>query len=223
MLGLAFRMQLNRVAVVATVGLGLCAAAPASAELVFLTSGRTLSVKAHREAGDTVVLSLRSGGEVRFERALVERIEEDEVPYPEPRAVGPAVLPSSLAVVPYAGLIEDISAAHGVDPVLVKALIEVESGYRPKARSRKGAMGLMQIMPATARQYSVRNPYDPKANLEAGIKHLAGLLGRFDLSVALAAYNAGEGAVQRFGGMPPYRETRNYVHRILALVTPASN
>lgn len=213
-------MQLNRWAVTATVMLGLCGVTPASAELVFLTSGRTLSVKAHREVGDTVVLSLRTGGEVSCEKTLIERIEEDEVPYPEPQTAPATVLPSSLGAVPYAALIEDLSATHGVDPVLVKALIKVESGYRPKARSRKGAMGLMQIMPATARQYSVRNPYDPKANLEAGIKHLAGLLGRFDVSVALAAYNAGEGAVRRFGGVPPYRETRNYVRRILALVTP---
>jgi soluble lytic murein transglycosylase-like protein len=84
-------------------------------------------------------------------------------------------------------------------------------------------MGLMQLMPATARQYSVRNPYDPKANLEAGIRHLASLLGRFEVTVALAAYNAGEGAVKRFGGVPPYRETREYVQRILALVTRSSS
>jgi hypothetical protein len=216
-------MQLNRWAVVAAALFGLCAASPASAELVFLTSGRTLSVKAHWEAGDTIVLSLRTGGEVSCHKSLVERIEQDEVPFPEPQAAAPEPLPASLAAVPYAALIEDLSAVHGVDPVLVKALIKVESGYRARARSRKGAMGLMQIMPATARQYSVRNPYDPKANLEAGIRHLAGLLGRFEVSVALAAYNAGEGAVRRFGGVPPYRETRNYVRRILALVTPSPN
>jgi soluble lytic murein transglycosylase-like protein len=121
---------------------------------------------------------------------------------------------------PYAELIAAASQAHGVDPMLVKALIQVESGYRPKARSPKGAVGLMQIMPATAREYKVRNPFDPKANIEAGVKHLRSLLERFGrerTELALAAYNAGPGAVERFNGVPPYRETRNYVARILAL------
>jgi hypothetical protein len=212
-----------------TVLLGLCAAAsPASAELVFLTSGRTLSVKSHRVEGSTIILSLRAGGEVACERSLIERIEGDEVPYPEPPSAQTSsaragAWTSSLGPVPYEQLIDTLSATHAVDPDLVKAVIKVESGYRVKARSHKGAMGLMQLMPATARQYSVRNPYDPKANLEAGIKHLASLLGRFEVSVALAAYNAGEGAVNRFGGIPPYRETRDYVKRILALVKPATD
>ena len=80
-------------------------------------------------------------------------------------------------------------------------------------------MGLMQLMPSTAREYKVRNPFDPKANIEAGIKHLKSLIDRFDgaLDLALAAYNAGAGAVKKFNGIPPYRETRNYVTRILAI------
>jgi soluble lytic murein transglycosylase-like protein len=78
-------------------------------------------------------------------------------------------------------------------------------------------MGLMQLMPATAREYKVGNPYDPRANLSAGIKHLKTLIDRWGLELALAAYNAGEGAVRKFNGIPPYRETRNYVSRILAL------
>jgi hypothetical protein len=197
-------------------------AAPASAEIVFLTSGRTISVKSHLQDGDFIVLTLRTGGEARFDRSLVERIEPDEVPYPEPAADAVGMIPvkgNPLGEVPYANLIESLSSAHGVDPGLVKALIKVESGYHVRARSRKGAMGLMQLMPGTARQYSVENPYDPKANLEAGITHLASLLSRFEVSVALAAYNAGEDAVRRFGGVPPYRETQDYVRRILALVS----
>ena len=101
--------------------------------------------------------------------------------------------------------------------MLVRALIQVESGYRERARSRKGAMGLMQLMPATAREYKVRNPYDPSANISAGIQHLKSLIDRWGLELALAAYNAGEGAVKKFNGVPPYRETRNYVTRILSL------
>lgn len=198
---------------------------PASAELVFLTSGRTMSVKGHRVEGGNVILVLRGGGEVTCDRSLVERIEPDEVPHPEeqnPREKKP--LPSSkLETVPYGQLIESLARVHGVDPYLVKALVQVESNYRPRARSPKGAMGLMQIMPATARQYSVSNPFDPKSNLEAGIKHLKTLLNRFEVSVALAAYNAGEGAIQKFGGIPPYRETRNYVRKVLALLTPGDD
>jgi soluble lytic murein transglycosylase-like protein len=203
-------------------------ALPASAELVFLISGRTLSVKTHRIDGESMVLTLRSGGEVVCDKALISKIEADEVPYPEPEPVasepapGAAQDPQARPVLdgtPYAEIIAAMSEAHGVNPMLVSALIQVESGYRPSARSRKGAMGLMQLMPSTAREYKVRNPFEPKANIDAGIKHLKSLIERFDSSVelALAAYNAGEGAVKKFNGVPPYRETRNYVSRILAL------
>lgn len=200
-------------------------ALPAAADIVVLTSGRTLSVKAHRFEGDSIVLSLRSGGEMTFDRTLVEKVLPDEVPYPEPEAEADPAEPepdiaSILSATPFGDIIAQASAAHGVDPLLVRAVIQVESNYRPRARSPKGAMGLMQLMPATARQYSVRNPYDPKANIEAGIRHLKGLIDRFGVELALAAYNAGEGAVKRFNGIPPYRETRNYVSRILALVGP---
>ena len=115
-------------------------------------------------------------------------------------------------------IISAISEAHGVDPLLVRALIQVESNYRPTAKSPKGAMGLMQLMPSTAKAYQVRNPFDPRANIEAGIKHLKALIEKWGTTeIALAAYNAGEGAVLKFNGIPPYQETRNYVTRILSL------
>ncbi len=197
----------------------------ARAEIVFLTSGRTLSVKAHEYKGDSILLTLRSGAEVTCDRSLVEKILADEVPYPEPvTAVGASTDQQNgdgglLQTTPYGEIISSMAEAHGVDPLLVRALIQVESNYQPKARSRKGAMGLMQIMPATARVYNVRNPFDPKANIEAGIKHLKSLIDRFGggIELALAAYNAGEGAVTKFNGVPPYRETKSYVSRILAL------
>jgi soluble lytic murein transglycosylase-like protein len=197
----------------------------ARAEIVFLTSGRTLSVKGHEYKGDSIVLTLRSGADVTCDRTLVEKILADEVPYPEPvTAVAPLDQQSLegsglLQTTPYGEMISSMAEAHGVDPLLVRALIQVESNYQPRARSRKGAMGLMQIMPATARVYNVRNPFDPKANIEAGIKHLKSLIDRFGggIELALAAYNAGEGAVTKFNGVPPYRETKSYVSRILAL------
>jgi len=200
-------------------------AAPARAELVYFATGRTLNVKAHRLEGDSLVLTLRNGGEAILEASLITRIAPDEAPYPEPPVAEAQVRPQADAPTNAAprlqpdleAFIDRVSAREGVDAKLVRAVIEVESGYQPKARSPKGAMGLMQLMPATARQYAVTNPYDPAANIEAGIKHLKSLLARFPPALALAAYNAGDAAVQRFGGIPPYAETRNYVSRILQI------
>lgn len=200
-------------------------AVPASAEIVYLTSNRTLSVQSHRVDGDSIVLTLRGGGEVTCDKSLIEKIVPDEVPYVEARAqevtvadqVALASDPTVLEQTPYGDVIAAVSEAHGVNPMLVRALIQVESNYRPRARSNRGAMGLMQLMPSTAREYKVRNPYDPKANIAAGVKHLKGLIDRLGVEMALAAYNAGEGAVKKFNGIPPYRETRNYVSRILAI------
>jgi hypothetical protein len=216
----------------ARVALAVCAlltgaAWRASAEIVYMTSGATLSVKGHTINGDSVVLTLRSGGDVTCDKSLIDKIIPDEVPYPEPPPQADAADPSQapagergprLKDTIYTELIAAAAEAHGVDPILVQALIQVESNYQPRAKSSKGAMGLMQIMPATAREYRVRNAYDPKANLDAGIRRLKGLLDKFQVvDLALAAYNAGEGAVQKFKGIPPYRETQNYVSRILSI------
>ncbi len=193
----------------------LAGARTASAELVFFSTGRTMSVKGHRVEGENIVLVLRGGGEVTCQRALVTEIAPDEVPIPDNDANLPA-LAAAIQVPPeYQGLIDRTAARHGVDANLVRAVIQVESAYRAEARSRKGAIGLMQLMPDTARRFAVRNPYDARANIEGGIKYLKFLLDRFesrgDVSLALAAYNAGEAAVERFKGIPPYSETRNYV------------
>jgi Transglycosylase SLT domain len=206
--------------------LALLTAAPATAEIIVLTSGRTISVKAHRFDGNSIVLTLRNGGEVTCDKTIIDKVLPDEVPYPEPapaETVADADPDSQgtdvLGSTPYGEIIAAVSEAHGVDPMLVRALIQVESNYRPRARSPKGAMGLMQLMPSTAREYKVRNPFEPRANIEAGIKHLKSLIDRFagKVELGLAAYNAGEGAVKKFNGVPPYRETRNYVSKILSL------
>ena len=199
------------------------AASTARAELVFFTTGRVMSVKAHRTDGDALVISLRDGGEVSFSASLVSRIEPDEAPFPEPVAQGPDVLAQRPAEqtasdrTQYDPIIDKVAAEQGVDAKLVRAMIQVESNYQERARSPKGAMGLMQLMPQTVREYNLRNPYDPKSNIEAGIKRLKSLIDKWGVELALAAYNAGEGAVARFNGVPPYRETRSYVSRILAL------
>ena len=200
-------------------------AAEARAEIIVLTSGRTISVKSHQMQGESIVLTLRTGGEVTCDKSLVDKILPDEVPYPEAEASAvPAATDSGqsgqgslLQATPYGEIISAMSEAHGVDPLLVRALIQVESNYQPRARSPKGAMGLMQLMPSTVRVYNVRNPFDPKANIEAGIKHLKSLIDRFGVELGVAAYNAGEAAVEKFNGIPPYRETRTYVSRILSL------
>jgi hypothetical protein len=214
---------------IATCVLVAASSSLASAEIVFMVSGRTLSVKGHQKLGDTVVLSLRGGGDVTLDQSLIEKIVPDEVPHPEPapaqaevqEAPAPPALErgAKLRNSVYSELIATAAQAHGVDPILVQALIQVESNYQPRAKSHKGAMGLMQLMPATAREYRVRNAYDPKANINAGIQKLKGLLNKWegDVAMALAAYNAGEGAVARFNGIPPYRETQNYVTKILSL------
>jgi soluble lytic murein transglycosylase-like protein len=120
--------------------------------------------------------------------------------------------------------INEAAARHHVDPNLVRALVKVESNYNPRALSSKGAMGLMQLMPGTARMYDVHNPFDAAQNVDAGVRHLKGLLQNFkgDVSLSLAAYNAGQGAVERSGGIPPYTETRNYVKRITNLMGSGS-
>ena len=108
---------------------------------------------------------------------------------------------------------------YGVSKRLVKAVIQAESGGNPGALSPKGAQGVMQLMPATAKRFDVSDPWDPDQNIEGGVKYLAHLLDVYkgDTTRAVAAYNAGEGAVDRFGGVPPYRETRDYVRKVMDL------
>jgi hypothetical protein len=118
---------------------------------------------------------------------------------------------------PYDGLIAAAASEHGMDPALLKSVMLVESGFNPAAVSRKGARGLMQLMPATARLYGVRNLLDTGENVAGGARYLNYLLNlyRGDLESTLAAYNAGEGAVEKYGGIPPYDETVLYVHKTL--------
>jgi hypothetical protein len=115
--------------------------------------------------------------------------------------------------------IQQAAARHNVDPNLVRSVIKVESNFNPNAVSRKGAMGLMQLMPSTARSLHVKNPFDPQQNVDAGVRHLKQLLESYggNVKLSLAAYNAGAGAVARSAGIPRYSETQNYVKRITTL------
>jgi len=121
--------------------------------------------------------------------------------------------------------IDQAAARHNVDPSLVRAVIKVESNFNPNAVSRKGAVGLMQLMPQTARSLHVTNPFDPEQNVDAGVRHLKQLMESYggDVKLSLAAYNAGAGAVARSGGVPRFAETRNYVKRITQLYYSGSD
>lgn len=124
-----------------------------------------------------------------------------------------------VARAPVLPMIHRLAQQYSIDPRLVQAIITVESNFDPHAVSRAGAQGLMQLMPDTAARYRVENPFDPQANIEGGMRYLRDLLLMFpsDLRHVLAAYNAGEGTVQQYGGIPPYPETQRYVERVLAL------
>jgi soluble lytic murein transglycosylase-like protein len=142
-------------------------------------------------------------------------------PAPAPAAIrSPAPPPGAGR---YARAIAEAAARYGVAPLLIASIIRVESNFDHRAVSPKGAMGLMQLMPETARMLGVRDAFDPVQNIDAGARHLRGLLERLggDLPLVLAAYNAGEGAVQAHGGVPPYPESRQYVTRILQLLEAA--
>ena len=143
------------------------------------------------------------------QEARVEVVEEDNNP-----AVAEADADAELTIDEH---IKEVAARHGVRADLVAAVIEAESDFNPRAVSRRGARGLMQLMPKTAKRLGVADPFDPKENIEAGVKHLRAMMDRFDnnIPLALAAYNAGEVAVIKYRGVPPYRETRAYVKRIM--------
>ncbi len=175
----------------------ICLAKPsvAAPAIVYVEQGgRVIFVNAE----DPELLSAETHGGVAAARRVIERRRQ------------------SLAdLEPY---IDNLGRQYGIDPELVNAVIEVESAWNPRARSHKGALGLMQLLPSTGLRLGVRDPFDPWENVAAGIRHLRFLLDRFggDLRLALAGYNAGENVVAARGDVPPYPETRSYVKQVLA-------
>jgi transglycosylase-like protein with SLT domain len=209
-------------------------AGPALAELVVFQEGRVVKAASYRVVGDELEIGLPGGGSYRVDMDRVERIVDDEVVVADVIVTAPSGDSVSydlsyredrkpLYNTPYDKVIASESKRYGVDASLVSALIRAESNYEPRAVSRKGARGLMQLMPATARRLSLSHPFDPVANVGAGVRYLKELLDRFDHrpDLVLAAYNAGENAVDTYGGVPPYRETVGYVKKILSWWTPA--
>jgi hypothetical protein len=206
--------------------------APARAELVILVDGNVMKATDFEAMGEQARVTLASGGRITMPIDRVDRVLDDEyTPPPPPPPSGEAAVEAAKPAVPlnfeesqkvpdgpYGPMIYEAARRHSFNPQVVAALIGAESAGNPRAYSRKGALGLMQLMPSTAQRFGARleKIYEPKENLEAGIRYLSWLAEQFpnDLSKVLAAYNAGENAVLRYGGIPPYRETRDYVKRI---------
>jgi soluble lytic murein transglycosylase-like protein len=194
--------------------------AVADAEIAVLTNGLTLKVSSYRFDARTVTLFLKGGGEATVPSSLIQGIVADEIVEEVAAAVAAESNGDPKDV---RRLATETARRHGLDPDLVLAVIAVESAFRPDAVSPKGAQGLMQLMPATARELGVKDPLDPASNLDGGTRYLTSLIRLYDgdLKRALAAYNAGAGAVKRHGGVPPFRETREYVQKVLERYKPA--
>jgi hypothetical protein len=204
-------------------GLTLAVPTRAAAELVQFTSGAIVSVAAYQTDGDTAVLTFRDGGELRLPKTSVAQVFDDEVDHPKAGAkpidtVLTLPAPLGWTRAELQAKVDRIADVVGVDRKLAHAVVATESNYVPDAVSSKGAMGLMQLTSDVAKDYGVANPFDPETNLMAGLQYLHRLVARLGVQNGLAAYNAGEAVVARYGGVPPYRETQDYVRQILALI-----
>lgn len=153
-----------------------------------------------------------------FKQVLTEKLNGNDSNVPSEFFIKPFASQANTPKTDFDSYIKKAAQANNLDPNLLKAVIKTESGFNANAKSPVGAQGLMQLMPATAKSMGVENPFDAEQNIMGGAKYLSGLIKRFDgkLENALAAYNAGAGAVNKYGGIPPYKETQNYVKRVLS-------
>jgi soluble lytic murein transglycosylase-like protein len=206
--------MLKRLALLAT---AVCLSGPPAlrADYAVLRSGLRLHITGYEQVGDRVQLSL-PGGTVNV--AAVDLLAVD------PEDTFQALPETTPLAGPYSQLIHAAATRHGVDEKLITHLIAQESNFNSRAVSHKRALGLMQLLPETAAHYSVGNVFDPAQNIEGGTRYLKDLLARYhgNLSLTLAAYNAGPDMVARYGGIPPFAETRNYVKRIIAALAVSS-
>jgi len=184
-----------------------------SADVLVLETGKTLKIKSYTIHGEAMQIDLSDKAEMTIPVAWVREIRPSP-PEPKPPVVE---IQQEKPAFAYSDLVLTLAGKHQLDWRLVAAVMSAESNFNSHAISPKGACGLMQLMPETARMYSVNDLYDPAQNIEAGIKHLKMLLERYEgnLKLVLAAYNSGEKTVDRFQGIPPYPETRDYVKRVL--------
>jgi soluble lytic murein transglycosylase-like protein len=186
-------------------------------EFAVLSTGFRLHVDHHEFAGSTVLLYQKDGGYSELGASMVTAFEQEvELPVATPVAVPAPLVKPAVAERTPRELVESAAKKNGLPPKFVHSVVAAESGYQPNALSPKGAIGLMQLMPATAQAYGA-DPHDPAQNVEAGAAYLRELLIKYDGDPrrALAAYNAGPGAVAKYDGVPPYAETQTYVERVL--------
>ena len=210
----------------------LLSAPAASASIALFTDGRNMKIETYAVEADTIHLHMKDGGTLSLPLTRIERIVDDEI-------VTAAVVAEVKKIVEEGGvfpqrswrysehsrplfssayndIIIEAASKFDVDAALVSAVIKAESDYNPRIVSHKGARGLMQLMPATAKRFGVKNSFDPRENIHGGTRYLRWLLEKFDgnADFAVAAYNAGEGNVWKYDGVPPFRETVNYINRI---------
>ncbi|MGB6199684.1 MAG: lytic transglycosylase domain-containing protein [Candidatus Acidiferrales bacterium] len=210
---------MKRAAIVGILAILAALAAPAArADYAVLRSGERLRITGYETLGPTVRLTI-VGGSIEIPASELDRIEPEEI-------FTPAPAPSAQQTkTPYAGEIAAAALRYGVDPRLVTAVIAAESNFDPRAVSARLACGLMQLRPEVVSRYRVANVFDPKQNIEAGTRYLKELLDRYgqNLSLALAAYNAGPDRVGQYGGIPPFPETLEYVRRVTERYSQAEN
>jgi len=211
----------------------LMAAIPASASIAVFADGRNQKIEAYAVEAELIHLTLQGGGKLSLPLTRIERIVDDEIVPAEVVAEVEKIVEEQGGVFPnrswrfsensiplwqskYNDIIVAAAKKFDVDAALVSAVIKAESDYNPRIVSHKGARGLMQLMPATAKRFGVTNSFDPEENIHAGTRYLRWLLTKFDgnADLAVAAYNAGEGNVWKYDGVPPFRETVNYIQRI---------
>lgn len=211
----------------------ILAANAASASIAVFSDGRNMKIDAYAVENDVIHLTLQGGGKISMPLLRVDRIVDDEIVPAEVVEEVKQIVEEQGGVFPrrswrfsessmplwrskYNDLIIAAARKHDVDAALVSAVIKAESDYNPQTVSHKGARGLMQLMPATAKRFGVSNSFDPEQNIYAGVKYLRWLLDKFDgnADLAVAGYNAGEGNIMKYDGVPPFRETVNYINRI---------
>lgn len=205
----------------------------ASASIAVFTDGRNMKIDSYAVDEDIVHLTLQGGGKISLPIIRVDRIVDDEIVPAEVVAEVKQIVEEQGGVFPrrswkfsehskplwqskYNDIIVNAARKHDIDAALVSAVIKAESDYNPRTVSHKGARGLMQLMPATARRFGVTDSFDPEQNIYAGTKYLRWLLDKFEgnADLAVAGYNAGEGNIMKYDGVPPFRETVNYINRI---------
>ena len=212
----------------------LAAALPASASIALFNDGRTMKIDSYRLMNETdIELKLKSGGAMTIPLARIDRIVDDEVAPPAVIAEVKKIVEEEGGIFPkrswrydakrgpifrskFDSVIIEAARKFDVDAALISAVIKAESDFNPREYSNKGAQGLMQLMPGTAARFGVTDSWNPTANIYGGVRYLRWLLQTFDgnADLAVAAYNAGEGNVWKYNGVPPFRETITYVNRI---------